>query len=123
MTKFKAGDRVRTLVNGCSALRGRVGTVAGNYFDRGWDVLMDDEPRKPPSEAGWYYHTDELELIVPTNNTVTLTVSSAGPSPLNCYRVADALDLLRVYEGYGDILRAYADAEDERFAKYGPVEE
>jgi|SRR5665647_364472 len=59
MTEFRVGDRVRTIVTDCE---GRIGTIAGNYCNLGWDVLMDDAPRKPDGEAGWYHHSEELEL-------------------------------------------------------------
>ena len=67
-TKFKAGDRVRTIVASLAAVSDRTGTIVGaTNFNLGWDVLMDAEPRKPTDFAGWYYHDDELELIEETD--------------------------------------------------------
>lgn len=52
---------------------------------------------------------------------VTFIVGDRWPTPLSCRRIADALDAVTPAR-YGDILRAYADAEDARFAEHGPVE-
>lgn len=51
---------------------------------------------------------------------VTFTVGDGWPTPNACRRTADALDAITPAR-YGDILRAYADAEDARFAAHGPV--
>ena len=61
---FQVGDRVRTIVPALPFGKDRIGTVVGptNHY-LGWDVVMDDAPRTPTDYAGWYYHTDELELI------------------------------------------------------------
>jgi len=59
MTEFRVGDRVRAIMTDCE---GRIGTIAGNYCNLGWDVLMDDPPRKPDGQAGWYHRSKELEL-------------------------------------------------------------
>ncbi len=51
---------------------------------------------------------------------VTFAVQDGWPTPNNCRRVAEALD--GISPGlYGDILRAYADAEDARHAQHGPI--
>lgn len=52
--------------------------------------------------------------------TVTFPVSVGWPTPDHCRRTADGLDAIGPAR-YGDILRTYADAEDARFAQYGPV--
>lgn len=52
---------------------------------------------------------------------VTFIVGDKWPTPTSIRRVADALDAITPAR-YGDILRAFADAEDSRFAVHGPVE-
>lgn len=51
--------------------------------------------------------------------TVTFEVSDDWPTPNNCLRIADALDAITPAR-YGDILRAYAHAEEARFDRHGP---
>lgn len=51
---------------------------------------------------------------------VTFSVGDEWPTPNACRRAAEALDGLAIAR-FGDILRAYADAEDARFAEHGPV--
>ena len=51
---------------------------------------------------------------------VSFEVRYGWPTPNHCRRVAEALDEITPAR-YGDILRAYADAEDVRFAEYGPI--
>jgi hypothetical protein len=53
--------------------------------------------------------------------TVMFEVGEDWPTPNNCLRIADALDAITPAR-YGDILRAYAHAEDARFDRHGPVE-
>jgi hypothetical protein len=53
--------------------------------------------------------------------TVSFEVGNNWPTPNNCLRIADALDALTPAK-FGDILRAYAHAEDARFHQHGPVE-
>lgn len=65
-----------------------------------------------------------MQDAAPTADTDALSVrfevGDDWPTPNHCRRIADALDALSPAR-YGDILRAYADAEDARFRVHGPA--
>ena len=59
-------------------------------------------------------------MSAPSPTVVSFKVCKGWPTPNNCRKVAGALDALGPAR-YGDILRAYADAEDARYAEHGPI--
>jgi hypothetical protein len=59
--------------------------------------------------------------LVEREEVVSFPVGKGWPTPNNCLRVADALDAMTPAR-YGDILRAYAHAEERRYGiERGPV--
>lgn len=73
------------------------------------------------------YARDQLVRIIErriaraTQVEVRFEVGEQWPTPNSCLRTADALDAITPAR-YGDILRAYAHAEDRRFDEHGPIE-
>ena len=53
-------------------------------------------------------------------HSVTFKVGHNWPTPNNCIRVSEAMDKMMPAR-YGEILRAYAAAEEARFTKHGPI--
>ena len=75
----------------------------------------------------WVYSEKALRLIlaarlagVRDEREVRFEVGKDWPTPNNCRRTAALMDELNPAR-YGDILRAYADAEDARFEQHGPI--
>lgn len=64
---------------------------------------------------------DAVDRVAKQENMLArIAVQNGWPTPNNCRRIAASLDMMMPAR-YGDILRAYADAEDRRFAQHGPV--
>lgn len=75
-------------------------------------ALVAENDRVPEQRAG-----EVVDAAVEL--TVAFRVGEGWPTPNHCRRVADALDAITPAR-YGDILRAYADAEDARCDEHGP---